>query len=95
MTKSEVLRELAEKLDIPQTETEELYDQLMEELTELLAGDKGFTLPGFGSFHPEFKEQHKSYNPHYKQMMMIPPKKVVSFSQSSVLKEEINGEGDE
>ena len=95
MTKSEVLKQLAEELDLTQAETESLYDNFVSGLTTLLSKGKGFTLPGLGSFHAEMRPEHKSYNPHYEQMMKIPPKKVVHFSQSSTLRDEINGEENE
>ena len=95
MTKSEVLKELAEELDLTQAETEHLYDSFVHGLTTLLSKNKGFTLPGFGSFHAEIRPEHKSYNPHYEQMMKIPPKKVVHFNPSRVLKDEMNGEENE
>lgn len=95
MTKSEVLREIAEELDITQAETENLYDAFVEGLTVLLANNKGFTLPGFGSFHSEKRPAHKSYNPHYEKMMHIPEKRVVHFSQSSTLRDQINEEENE
>lgn len=95
MTKSEVLKKIADQLDLTQAETEKLYDTFADGLTKLLAKNRGFTLPGLGSFHPEVRPKHKSYNPHYEQMMMIPPKKVVHFTQSSTLKDEINEENNE
>jgi DNA-binding protein HU-beta len=95
MTKTEVLRKLADQLDLTQAETEKLYNSFAEGLTTLLASKRGFTLPGLGSFHTEVRPEHKSYNPHYEQMMMIPPKKVVHFSQSSTIKEQINEGGNE
>lgn len=95
MTKTEVLKKLAGQLDLTQAETEEMYDSFVDGATTLLANDKGFTLPGLGSFHSEVRPEHKSYNPHYEQMMMIPPKKVVHFSQSSIIKAKINEGGDE
>ncbi|MDR9415567.1 MAG: HU family DNA-binding protein [Gracilimonas sp.] len=95
MTKAEVLKQLSEDLDLTQKETEELYDSFVSGLTTLLSKNKGFTLPGFGSFYAEVRPEHTSYNPHYKQMMKIPPKKVVHFNQSSTLKRELNGERDE
>jgi|AntRauTorckE6833_2_1112554.scaffolds.fasta_scaffold08288_4 DNA-binding protein HU-beta len=90
MTKSEVLKNLAEQLDMTQADTEKIYDSFVEGLTVLLSKDKGFTLPGLGSFHAEVRPAHKSYNPHYEQMMKIPPKKAVYFSQSSTVKNEVN-----
>lgn len=95
MTKSEVLKKLAAELDLTQADTEKLYDSFVEGLSELLSNDQGFTLPGLGSFHAEVRPEHKSYNPHYEQMMLIPPKKVVHFNQSSTLKEKINKGADE
>lgn len=95
MTKSEVLKELATELDLTQADTEILYDSFVEGLTGFLSNDKGFTLPGLGSFHAEVRPEHKSYNPHYEQMMLIPPKKVVHFNQSSTLKDNINKGTDE
>lgn len=95
MTKTEVLKSLAEELDLTQTETEELYDSFVDELTLLLANGKGFTLPGLGSFKAEIRDEHKSYNPHYKQMMRIPKKQVVHYTQSSTLRDQINEGEDE
>lgn len=95
MTKSEVLKQLAEELELTQTETEELYDSFVEGLTMLLSKGKGFTLPGLGSFKSEIREEHKSYNPHYEQMMLIPKKRVVHYSQSSTLRDQINEAEDE
>lgn len=95
MTKTEVLRDIAGDLDITQAEAETLYDSFVEGLTILLANNKGFTLPGFGSFHPEKRQAHKSYNPHYEKMMRIPEKRVVHFSQSSTLRDQLNGDENE
>lgn len=90
MNKSETIKALSERLDLTQTQTEELYNSLVGTLTDHLAGDSGFSIPEFGSFSSEIREEYKSYNPHYKQMMMLPKKKVVRFSQSSALKDEFN-----
>lgn len=95
MTKSEVLKSISNEMDLTIAETEELYDSFVDGMNILLSNNVGFTLPGVGSFSTELREEHKSYNPHYKQMMLIPPKNVVHFSQSSTLKEEINRADDE
>ncbi|HAH52048.1 MAG TPA: hypothetical protein DCL80_12660 [Balneola sp.] len=92
MNKSETIKALSERLDLTQTQTEELYNALVSKLTDHLAADTGFSIPDFGSFSSEIREEYKSYNPHYKQMMMLPKKKVVRFSQSSALKDEFNEE---
>jgi DNA-binding protein HU-beta len=90
MNKSETVKALSEQLDLTQTETEKLYNSLVEQLTKHLSDKGGFSIPDFGSFTSEIREEYKSYNPHYKQMMLLPKKKVVRFSQSSALKDEFN-----
>lgn len=90
MNKSETIKALSEELELTQTKTEELYNSLVNQLTSHLADQGGFSIPDFGSFGSEVREEYKSYNPHYKQMMLLPKKKVVRFSQSSALKDEFN-----
>lgn len=90
MNKSETIKALSEELDLTQTKTEELYNSLVERLSSALADGAGFSIPDFGSFSSEVRDEYKSFNPHYKQMMLLPKKKVVRFSQSSALKDEFN-----
>lgn len=93
MNKSEVIKVLSKDLELTQTDTEELYDEFIRIVTRHLSRDEGFTLPGLGSFHSKVRDAYKSYNPHYKKMMLIPKKKVVHFTQSSSIKEELNEGG--
>ncbi|MEX0720194.1 MAG: HU family DNA-binding protein [Balneolaceae bacterium] len=95
MQKSEVLKKLAKELSLTQAETENLYNSCVEELSLLLADKKGFTLPGLGSFSVELRSSHTAYNPHYRKKILIPDKQVVRFSQSSVIRNELNGGGNE
>lgn len=93
MNKSEAIKSLSEQLGITQQETETLYDSFVSILTNHLADDQGFSIPKLGSFHSKIRDSYKSYNPHYKKMMMLPKKKVVQFSQSASIKDELNGGG--
>lgn len=90
MNKSETIKTLSDEFELTQTQTEKLYNSLVDQLTSHLADHEGFSIPDFGSFSSEIRKQYKSYNPHYKQMMLLPKKKVVHFSQSSALKDEFN-----
>jgi nucleoid DNA-binding protein len=90
MNKTETVKALSEQLDLTQTQTEELYNALTSQLTAYIKDEGGFSIPDFGSFSSEVREEYRSYNPHYKQMMLLPKKKVVRFSQSSALKDQFN-----
>lgn len=90
MNKTETVKALSEQLDLTQTQTEELYNALTSQLTAYIKDEGGFSIPDFGSFSSEVRKEYRSYNPHYKQMMLLPKKKVVRFSQSSALKDQFN-----
>ncbi|MEX0607920.1 MAG: HU family DNA-binding protein [Balneolaceae bacterium] len=92
MKKSEVLQNLTEELSLTQAETEQLLNSFIDGLTHLLSREKGFTLPGLGSFSVELRPSHTSFNPYYKKKIIIPDKKVVKFRQSSVIRDELNGD---
>lgn len=91
MNKSETLKVLSGRLGITQKETERLYSSFVEILSEHLTNDTGFTIPNLGSFHAKVRAPYKSYNPHYKKMLLLPKKKVVHFTQSISVKEKLNG----
>ena len=92
MNKTETIKVLSEQLDLTQTQTEDLYNDLVSRLTGYVSEKGGFSIPEFGSFSSEVRDEYRSYNPHYKQMMLLPKKKVVRFSQSSALKDQFNEE---
>lgn len=90
MGKTETVRILSEQIGLTQQETERIYDKFVEILTDHLAHDEGFSLPKLGSFSTRIRDSYKTYNPHYKGMIQLPKKKVVQYSQSSTLKDELN-----
>ena len=51
--------------------------------------DLGFTIPKLGTFKTHFREKRKSFNPYYKNFMMFPPKRTVTFHPGSYLKEHV------
>lgn len=93
MNKSEIIKTLSDQLSITQKETEKLYDAYVSIITSYLANDQGFSIPKLGSFHSKTRDSYKSYNPHYKKKMLLPKKKVVQFTQSSSIKDELSGGG--
>ena len=92
MGKTDTVKAISEKVGLTQQETERIFDKFIEILSDHLAQDEGYTLPKLGSFSTRIRESYQTYNPHYKGMIRLPKKKVVQFSQSSTLKDELNNE---
>jgi len=92
MTKSETIALLSDELGLTQKDTKKCYDQLVELLGDELSKGKECTINGFGTFYTGVRKAYKSFNPHYRQMVMNPKKRVVYFRESEAMKKKINGQ---
>ncbi len=89
MNTSDVVQVLAENWGMSQAETRRLLDTIVQTFNDNIAGGNTFTISQLGTFGTRTREERKSYNPHYQQYMNLPPKRVVSFSPSKGLKEDL------
>ena len=93
MNTNEVVAALAQSRNMNKTETRRLLDIILQTFNDNLASGHRFTVPGLGTFSTQTRDERRSYNPHYEQYMMLPPKRVVSFIPSKGLKEDIKQVG--
>lgn len=89
MNTSDIVTVLAENWGMSQAETRRLLDVIVQTFNDNIAGGNTFTVSGLGTFGANTREERKSYNPHYQQYMNLPPKRVVSFSPSKGIKEDL------
>ncbi len=89
MNHSEVVKRLAERLKLSQREIKNLLDNCTKVFKRTLDEDTDFSIPELGTFKTQLREKRKSYNPHYEKYTMLPPKRVVNFSPSSVIKDKV------
>ncbi len=89
MNTSDVVEALADNWDMSKAETRRLLDIIVQTFSDNLAGGNTFTFPELGTFKTKTRDRRKSYNPHYGQYMKLPPKRVVDFTPSKGLKEDL------
>lgn len=89
MNSSDLVSALAKNWDMSQAETRRLLDTVVNTFKDNLAKDVSFTIPELGTFDTHTRSRRKTYNPHYKKYMMLPPKRVVDYRPSKGLKEEL------
>jgi len=89
MKHSELTDRLAKRLGLTKKEARRLLEEFFTEFTGQLADGKAFTIPGLGTFQTEVQEVRNVYNPHYDRTLLIPPKRIVTFSPSKQLKEHV------
>jgi nucleoid DNA-binding protein len=89
MNTNEIVTALAERQSLSKAETRRMIDSIVAILKQTLSDGNSFTLPNIGTFEVQEQEKRRSYNPHYEQYMMLPPKREVHFHPSKILQEEI------
>lgn len=89
MNNKEYISSLASKLDIAASEAQKLTTALVEELADKLDEGNVLTIQGFGNFEVKKKLERVVVNPTTKQRMLVPPKLVLSFKPSNVLKDKL------
>jgi DNA-binding protein HU-beta len=87
MNTSEIVKILSEKTQKPQKEVKEIFKSVMGIFKEHLSNQDRFTIPGFGTFDTAARSPRRSYNPHYKKMMLLPKKITAAFRPSKALRE--------
>ncbi len=90
MNNKELISNVASKMNLPKTEVKYLLDVFSEVCRNQLKEDNSIGFQSFGTFEIRKKEERLSVHPVTKMRTMIPPKLIVSFKQSTVLKDKLN-----
>ncbi len=89
MTYSDTIKHLSSRYNLPQTKIKEILKSSTTTIKNILDRDIGISIPGLGTFHIHTTLKRVSYNPYYKQLMLLPPKRKVHFRVSSSLKDDV------
>ncbi len=87
MEHSEVVQLLSERLEVSGNEARRLILTITKLLSEKLSKNKGFTIPGFGTFGTRVRKQRRAFNPQTKSFILLPKKNTVFFRPASHLKD--------
>ena len=87
MNNKEFTTELSQRLGTSSKEVNQTIESLLSGLVEELQNGKSVTIQGFGSFEVKKKAERISVNPTTKERMLVPPKLVLSYKPSNILKE--------
>ncbi len=81
--------ELSRRLGYTGKETTSVLSALVAEMTEQLVEENVISIQGFGMFEVKKKLERVVVNPTTQQRMLVPPKLVVNFKPSPLLKEKM------
>lgn len=86
-----LIETVAQRLGTDNKEVQELTDGLCSVITEVLQQSDTVAIPSFGNFEPKKRMERISVHPATGKRLLIPPKIVVSFKPSNILKSRIKG----
>jgi len=89
MNHKELIADLGDKMGISKQEVSNLLDATIDTIYEELGGGKTIGIQGFGNFEVRKKEERLSVHPATQVRTLVPPKLVVNFKQSAILKDKL------
>lgn len=87
MNNKEFTSELSKRLGYTLKDTSELMSSLLSGMTQQLEDGNVIAIQGFGTFEVKKKAERISVSPTSKQRMLVPPKLVLTYRPSILLKE--------
>ncbi len=90
MIKADLISKIARELDISKQEAEEGVNLFFQSIKEAILKGEEIEIRGFGSFRFRKRTSRAGRNPRTGALVKVPPKKVLYFKPSKLLKEMIN-----
>lgn len=87
MNNKEFISELSRRFVYTNKDTTQLVSSVINIMTQQLQDGNTVAIQGFGTFEVRKKLEHISINPATQQRMLIPPKLVLTYKPSAILKE--------
>ena len=89
MTKSELVRVLAEDFELPRRQVNDLVEGLLDKITEVLKSGDEVALTPFGQFRIRDRAARIARNPQTGEPVHVPAKRVLRFTAGRTLKEAV------
>jgi integration host factor subunit alpha len=90
ITRADLCEAVYRKVGLSRTESATLVELVLKEITDCLERSERVKLSSFGSFVVRKKGQRIGRNPKTGKEVPIPPRRVIVFKSSAVLKRRIN-----
>lgn len=89
MESKELIERVAERVGRSKEDVQKLVDGLIIVLQERAVDLDSVAIPGFGTFEAKKKEERVVNNPSNGKRMLVPPRVVLNFRVSNVLKNKL------
>ncbi len=90
MIKADLITKIAREMDIPKQEAEDGVNLFFQSIKEAILRGEEIEIRGFGSFRFRKRTSRAGRNPRTGEPVKVPPKKVLYFKPSKLLKQMLN-----
>ncbi|HIJ75920.1 MAG TPA: integration host factor subunit alpha [Deltaproteobacteria bacterium] len=94
LTKAHIVEALFAKNIFTKTQSAQVIETLFELIKQSLQNGEEVLISGFGKFSVKEKQARKGRNPRTGQTILLPPRKVVTYKCSGILRAGMNGKDD-
>jgi integration host factor subunit alpha len=91
VTRADLCEAVYQKVGLSRTESAQLVERVLQEITDCLEKGETVKLSSFGSFIVRSKGERVGRNPKTGEEVPISPRRVMVFKPSNILKARING----
>ena len=95
LTRTHLYDAVHESLGLSRSESADLVEAVLTEVSTSLDAGEAVKIAGFGSFHVRHKAQRSGRNPKTGEEFPISSRRTLSFRASQMLKQRLNKAGDE
>ena len=93
LTKSQIVEKIRTSTNSSEKKSSDTVETLLEIIKRTLESGEDVLISGFGKFRVKKKSERKGRNPATGGVMMLAPRKVVTFKCSGKLRDGVNGKG--
>jgi len=94
LTKAQIVEALFARGGFTKIQSAQVIDTLFELIKQSLQNGEEVLISGFGKFSVKEKQARRGRNPQTGEPLKLPPRKVVTFKCSVVLRAGMNGKGE-
>ncbi|MDR0870374.1 MAG: integration host factor subunit beta [Planctomycetaceae bacterium] len=90
MTKKDIVRSIAEKLELTQSRTRDIVQRTFDTVIETIVEDGRIELRNFGVFDVKYRPERKARNPKTGQEITVAEKYVIVFKPGKAMERKVN-----
>jgi len=89
VNKSALVSEVVKRTDLPRAQAAQAVEAMLEVIRDRVAKGQRVSLAGFGTFERRHRNARVGRNPHTREAVKIPPRKVPSFKPGTKFREAV------